>query len=484
MKLFNLLPLVAASSAFVLPTEQVLQDVSIEDNHREVGWYEKLVSEKDRISSDVKNSFSEAKESFDEYFQEVEEKSRDAWARVTEYSGNAVDNAFEKATDVADDVSENVHDAASGARHWVESAVDDVYETFDGHHGHKKPHHPPHHKPNMTVFQLIATSKYTTKLAKLISEYDDLVEALNSTSANFTIFAPTDKALDKIPEHAPKPSKKQLKEFLSYHVIPDFYPAGRVLASHTFPTLLKSDSLGSEPEPQRLAVRLGLRGLTLNFYSRIIAINIFGTNGVIHGIDTPLFPPPSAIEIVDLFPGGFSTLELGLGKTDLLDKLNTTDHAGGTLFAPNNDAFAKLGPKANAFLFSKYGLKYLKALLEYHVVPDNTLYSDAYYKADSAEETVNVPKGFIHVDLPTLLEDRSLSIDIARYGGLIDIKINGYNRVAVQDVVAEDGVIHVMTNVIIPPKKLGGEEAYWQGGEISVEDLKERLEPFVAKSDL
>ena len=55
----------------------------------------------------------------------------------------------------------------------------------------KGPHHPPHHhKPNMTVYQLIAGSKYTTKLAKLISEYDDLVEALNSTKANYTVFAP------------------------------------------------------------------------------------------------------------------------------------------------------------------------------------------------------------------------------------------------------------------------------------------------------
>ena len=271
---------------------------------------------------------------------------------------------------------------------------------------------------------------------------------------------------------------------MSYHVIPDFYPAGRVLASHTFPTLLKSDSLGSDPQPQRLTVRLGLRGLTVNFYSRIVAINIFGTNGVIHGIDTPLFPPPSAVKIVDLFPGAFSTLELGLTKTGLLDKLNTTDHAGGTFFAPNNHAFAKLGPKINAFLFSQHGLKYLKALLEYHVSPDNTLYSDAYYKASSSEQLAEDSKGQIHVDLPTLLEDRVLSVDIARWYGFISFKVNGFTRVAVQDVVAEDAVIHVMNDVLVPPKKLGGEDAQWDGEELSVEDLMERLQPFVPKEDL
>ena len=485
MKFSSLLPFVVATSAFVVPSEQVLEDVAIEDNHREISWYDHVVSEKNRFVSD-------AKESFDEYYHELKEKSKEAWDNAAEYSGNAIDEAFEQANEVADSVSESVHDSASGARSYVESCLGDIYEAFEEDeqrpphrkpdHG-RKPHHPPHRKPNLTVYQLIAESKYTTKLAKVISQFDDIVEALNSTKANYTIFAPTDKALEKIPEHAPEPSKKELKAFLAYHVLPDLYPAGRVLASHTFPTLLKSDSLGSEPLPQRLAVRLGFRGLTVNFYSRIIAINIFGTNGVIHGIDTPLFNPPSAIDIIDLFPAGFSTLELALSKTGLLDKLNTTDHAGGTLFAPNNDAFAKLGPKATAFLFSKYGLKYLKALLEYHVVPDNTLYSDAYYRASSEEEH-NTRTGLIHVDLPTLLDDRSLSIDIARWGGFIEIKINGFNRVAVQDVVAEDGVIHVLTNVIIPPKKLGGEEVYWEGEELSVEDLKERLEPFVPKSDL
>jgi len=84
-----------------------------------------------------------------------------------------------------------------------------------------------------------------------------------------------------------------------------------------------------------------------------------------------------------------------------------------------------------------------------------------------------------------MLDDRSLSIDIARYGGLINMKINGFARVAVQDGVAKDGVIHVVPDIIVPPKKLDGLEvddaAYWDGEtEMSVEELIERLEPHVA----
>jgi uncharacterized surface protein with fasciclin (FAS1) repeats len=469
MKFINVLPLVVAGSALVLPPEQVLGDLAIEENHRD--WFDQAVEEKDRI-------VSEAGSLFEHYFQGAKDKAHDAWSEITETSTNAVDQAFEKANDVAESAEDKAFDAASSVQSWVNSAVDEVSDTLD------RPRHPPHHgKPNQTVYQLIAGSKYTTKLAKLISEYDDLVEALNSTKANFTIFAPTDKAFDKIP-HGHKHSKELIKKFLSYHVVPDLAPAAKVLSTHTFPTLLKSDHLGSEPLPQRLTPRISLRGLSINFYSRVVAINIFGTNGVIHGVDTPLFPPIGAIQTIDFVPEDFSTLELGLLKTDLLDKLNTTDHPGGTFFAPSNFAFKKLGPKVNAFLFSQWGLKYLKALLKYHVVPANTLYSDAFYKAESSDVEQSGHNGYFHVDLPTMLDDRSLAVDIARYGAFIRMKINAFASVTVQDVVADDGVIHVMSDVLIPPKKVKGEAQYWQGGEMSVEELKERFEPFVPKNDL
>ncbi|KAI9869183.1 MAG: hypothetical protein M1830_005457 [Pleopsidium flavum] len=334
----------------------------------------------------------------------------------------------------------------------------------------------------MTVYQLIAESKYTTKLAKLISEYDDLVQLLNGTAANYTVFAPIDSAFEKVPEDAPKPSKELLKKVLTYHVSSEYYPAGRVLVTHTIPTLLRGEELGGEP--QRLSTNIGLRGLTVNFYSRIVAVDIFGTNGVIHGVDSLIIPPPKAMEIIDLLPGEFSTLELGLGKTGLIEALNdTSNHVGGTIFAPSNFAFQKLGPKINAFLFSRYGLKYLKALLEYHVVANQTLYSDAYYKSDEVVET-DIPKGYFHVDLPTLLEDRSLSVDVARYGRFIRIKINGFSTVTIEDGIARDGVIQVVSNVLIPPKQVGAMDQQWQGEEMSEEDLMERLQPFVEKAEL
>ena len=87
------------------------------------------------------------------------------------------------------------------------------------------------------------------------------------------------------------------------------------------------------------------------------------------------------------------------------------------------------------------------------------------------------------VDLPTLLKDRYLSIDIGRYGRLIDVRINSFVSVAQPDGISKDGVLHVLNSVLIPPKQLGGELQMWNGEDLTVEDLKERLDPLVEGQD-
>ena len=116
-------------------------------------------------------------------------------------------------------------------------------------------------------------------------------------------------------------------------------------------------------------------------------------------------------------------------------------------------------------------------MLQYHIVANQTLYSDAFYKAKGESKDIreeDIPQGRFHVDLPTLLEEKSLSIDIARWGGFITMKINGFGSVAVQDGIAKDGVIHVVSSLLIPPKTPGS--AAWMGEELEVEDFKARFD--------
>jgi Secreted and surface protein containing fasciclin-like repeats len=144
----------------------------------------------------------------------------------------------------------------------------------------------------------------------------------------------------------------------------------------------------------------------------------------------------------------------------------------------------RLGRRANAFLFSEHGKPYLKALVKYHVALNETLYSDAFYSGkkghhDGNEMEAGFGFGYEHVDLTTLLHDLPLSVDIRRWHGWVTILVNGFTRVLIRDGVAADGVIHVIDQVLVPPCKHGGNGENLKSGEVSVEELKARLEPYV-----
>jgi Fasciclin domain len=261
-----ILPLAAITSAFIIPDEQITNQIILE-SQQEPSLLEKLQG------------------NVEEAWAGVEETFKDAVA----FSENALDNAFNAATEArgkAQGSFECMHSMWKFDMGGWLSTAQEAPDGIDMFEEPKHPHHPPphgrhpphhghhgHHKSNKTIYQLISSSKYTTKLAKLIDEYPDLVETLNGTAANYTLFAPTDKAFEKIPKGHKKPSKELIKKVLAYHVSPDFYPAGRVLSSHTIPTALGEDSLGGEPQRLRVAFSL-LKGLNINFYSKIVAVNI------------------------------------------------------------------------------------------------------------------------------------------------------------------------------------------------------------------
>lgn len=204
---------------------------------------------------------------------------------------------------------------------------------------------------------------------------------------------------------------------------------------------------------------------------------------MIHAVKSILVPPPMVGRELTLFPSKFSTLLLAYDKTDFVSFIHKIPMNGSTVFAPDNAAFAKLGIAANAFLFNtEEGLGYLKAILKYHIVANDTVYSDAYYPSSDSNAGGDVGHGHYHLDLPTLLPEKNIAIDVARFAGFIRVKINGYIPIKVQDGVAKNGVIHVPANVLIPPHK-HGENAEETGSEISVEELKERLADFIERDD-
>ena len=393
------------------------------------------------------------------------------------------------------------------------------------HPPHHPPEHPPHHPPHgpphgghghpvpdKTIYELIKESNHTTKFAALVDEFDDIKELLNNTSHNHTLFVPTNRAFERLlghhhghhnhsddkhpPEHK-KPSKHFLLSLLQYHISPGLYSLRRLHHTLTIPTTFHPSSLGSSNHhPQRIRVsRTPILPLLthLNFHAHILPgrySTIPATNGLIHPLSLPLLPPPNTTTLIRLLPGHFSTLALALETTGLGAEWDALeDREGGTVFAPTNGAWKALGARANAFLFSEKGKKFLKGLVRYHFVVGETAYSDVLYQSKDGEdddgEAETERGGWRHVDLESWLGGKVIGVDVRQWRGVVSVLVNGRVRVVVRDGVAGDGVLQIVERVLIPPRKFRREEGEeeQEEGEIGVEELKSRLEPYLEEAD-
>jgi uncharacterized surface protein with fasciclin (FAS1) repeats len=135
-------------------------------------------------------------------------------------------------------------------------------------------------------------------------------------------------------------------------------------------------------------------------------------------------------DIVDtaVAAGNFKTLVTAVKAAGLVDTLKGKGPF--TVFAPTDDAFAKL-PKGTVEGLLKDVPK-LKAVLTYHVVPGKVLAAEV-----SKLKTVKTVQG------------QELKIDAAKWHLHKNIKVNDANIVK-PDLVVDNGVCHVIDKVLIP----------------------------------
>jgi len=135
-------------------------------------------------------------------------------------------------------------------------------------------------------------------------------------------------------------------------------------------------------------------------------------------------------DIVDtaVAAGTFKTLVAAVQAADLVDTLKGAGPF--TVFAPTDDAFAKL-PKGTVEGLLKDKPK-LTAVLTYHVVSG----------AVKAAEVV------VHKNITTL-QGQDLKIDAAKWHLHKSVKVNDANIVKA-DIEADNGVIHVIDKVLMP----------------------------------
>jgi uncharacterized surface protein with fasciclin (FAS1) repeats len=139
----------------------------------------------------------------------------------------------------------------------------------------------------MTISEVVAEdSDFATLLAAVKAAR--LGETL-STEGPFTVFAPTDDAFAALPkgtvEALLKPrNEDQLEAILTYHVLPDDVRAADVMPGEV--ATVNGETFDVEVDGGAVAITDG-QGNT----AEVTATDIDAANGVIHAIDSVLFPP-------------------------------------------------------------------------------------------------------------------------------------------------------------------------------------------------
>ena len=136
------------------------------------------------------------------------------------------------------------------------------------------------------------------------------------------------------------------------------------------------------------------------------------------------------VDIVDtaVAAGSFNTLVTAVKAAGLVDTLKSKGPF--TVFAPNDDAFAKL-PKGTVEGLLK-DIPKLKAVLTYHVVSGKVMAADV-----AKLKTAKTVQG------------QEVKIDASKWHLHKNPKINDANLIKL-DVVADNGVIHVIDKVLLP----------------------------------
>jgi len=149
-----------------------------------------------------------------------------------------------------------------------------------------------------------------------------------------------------------------------------------------------------------------------------------------HKVQTVAFKADGK-DIVDtaVGAGSFKTLVAAVQAAGLVDTLKGAGPF--TVFAPTDEAFAKLPAGTVESLLKPENKDKLVAVLTYHVVPGKVMAADVVKLTEAA--TVQGSKAKVKV------EGGSVMIDGA--------------KVVKTDIVTSNGVIHVIDAVILPPEK-------------------------------
>jgi len=274
-----------------------------------------------------------------------------------------------------------------------------------------------------------------------------LAGALSNPAANLTVFAPTNAAFAQLP--APFNNAQNisgitntsevdfLRNVLLYHVLGAEVFSNQVSTGRSNAVTIKTRGTSND-NTIYFSKTFGL--IRINGRSTVIYPNINANNGVIHVIDKVLLFPSANIAQIAIADPNFSSLVAALVKTNLAGVF--TGEGDFTVFAPTNAAFAKLpAPFNNAANISNItntaDIDALANILKYHVT--GSRYFDWDLGLLSRIETLaSAPSN----KLTTILGFNT--------GWVKGKGNNNFSQTNPGDILATNGVIQVVGDVLIP----------------------------------
>uniref|UniRef100_UPI004049773C fasciclin domain-containing protein n=1 Tax=Gelidibacter sp. TaxID=2018083 RepID=UPI004049773C len=282
-------------------------------------------------------------------------------------------------------------------------------------------------QPLNIVETAIATPQLSSLVAALQAADGNLVNVL-SGSGPFTVLAPTDAAfasflsengfasLDDVPTDV-------LSQILLNHVI-----AGNVTSTNlTTAGSGYASTSATGPGGNNLSLYFNTAsGVEFNGISSVIAADISATNGTVHIVDA-VIGIPTVVTHAAANPN-FTTLVSLLDQQGLVATLDGTASSPFTVFAPSNDAFTTFETE-NPGVLASLTSDQVTSVLTYHVVAGANVLS------------TGIPAGPI-----TTLETGTFTIT----GTTINDEADRDTNIVAFDVQGTNGVIHVISNVLLP----------------------------------
>ncbi|MBZ9627989.1 fasciclin domain-containing protein [Psychroflexus sp. CAK1W] len=284
---------------------------------------------------------------------------------------------------------------------------------------------------DVTTLQIIQDSPDHNVLEQLLED-TGLSQTLND--GTYTIFAPTDQAFGNIDTSTR--STDEVRNILLNHVLAGYADSSSLTT--TYLNTLATEQISGQGNNLSMYVNVGA-DVTLNGISTVTAADNLAANGVVHVVNEVITIPD-----VTTFATADSTFEIlvqALTRDDQPDFVGTLSSfetpAPFTVFAPTNDAFTALLNELELGSLADIIGEVLTSTLNTHVISNANITSS------------NLPSGTVE----TLGE----TFDLA---GTTITDQNGRSiEIVVTDVQAGNGIVHVVSTVILPDLGLEPEPA-------------------------